>query len=64
MATELANPADPAELARLLKRSPLVPTEDLRAHWTTLLPWLSVDARLELAAALLAAEQALVPDSE
>jgi hypothetical protein len=53
------SPDDPRWLSRLVQTSPLLPDPALRQHWLTLIPWLDVTARYELAAALLEAEQAI-----
>jgi hypothetical protein len=53
-----ASPEDPAWLAALVARSPLLPEPTLRQHWQRLIPLLPIPARYELAATLLDAERA------
>ena len=51
------SPEDNAWLSELIERSPLLRDAALRRHWRTLIPWLPVAARYELAATLVEVEQ-------
>jgi hypothetical protein len=57
------SPDDLDWLARLLDRSPLGLDATVRGHWRRLLPWLSADARYELAAILRELERAVDEDA-
>jgi hypothetical protein len=50
------SPQDDAWLRALIARSALLPEQGLRAHWQTVVPWLAIDTRYELAAVLLEVE--------
>jgi hypothetical protein len=52
------SPENDAWLQDLVDTSSLFPEARLRAHWRTVVPWLPVSARYELAAILLEVEQA------
>jgi hypothetical protein len=54
-----AAPENDAWLKQLVSRSPLVPDASLRRHWRTVIPWLPVALRYELAAILLDVEHTL-----
>lgn len=54
--TAETRPDDPAWLRALIARSPLLPDATLRAHWQSLVPWLPVELRYELAGILLDVE--------
>ena len=58
MQAEAGSPDDPRWLDALIRRSPLLPDRSLREHWCRAAPWLDSEARYDLAATLLAAEQA------
>jgi hypothetical protein len=51
------SPEDDVWLGKLIDRSPLLPDAVLRRHWRSLVPWLPVAARYELAAALIEVER-------
>lgn len=53
-----ARPDDPAWLAALIVRSPLLPDATLRKHWQRIIPWLPPLLRYELAGILLDGELA------
>jgi hypothetical protein len=55
----MTRPEDPAWLADLVARSPLLPEPALRAHWQRLIAYLPVELRYELAGILLDVEHAL-----
>ena len=55
----LESPEDPAYLAALIERTPLLPDPRLRSHWHSLLAWLTIPERYELAAILVGIEQQL-----
>jgi hypothetical protein len=52
-------PESDAWLQTLVDQSPLLPDPSIRAHWRTLVPWLPIQARYELAAILLDIDHAL-----
>jgi hypothetical protein len=54
-----ASPENDTWLQDLVQRSSLLPETALRRHWQSVVPWLPIAARYELAAILLDIERAL-----
>ncbi|MDQ6673626.1 MAG: hypothetical protein M3069_23270 [Chloroflexota bacterium] len=53
------SPESDAWLAALVDRSALVPEASLRRHWRSVIPWLPITLRYELAAILVEIENTL-----
>jgi hypothetical protein len=57
-----AAPQNDDWLQHLIEGSALLPEPGLRRHWQSVVPWLPIAARYELAAVLLEVENALTCD--